>query len=270
MVLHSISQRFLQLHFLARIATLILLAAVVFFLWRERYVLTRQFFAPHEMRFSNTQQWGLFLRLKESNEGYTKRQFSAISLPPPLPNNDPQTVAELEELHALVALRTPDTLARIDRERFKTRDLSMGGQTLGETFLDGTHPLTGTLLDDVLFDFDAYILHFKHTADRVRPTILDPTLSPAFPVPRHPAYPSGHSSQAHLIAEILSIFQPDLRDAYLQDAWRVATDREIAGFHYRSDTVAGQVLAQQYFALLMQSEEFQRDLAAAESEWEDQ
>ncbi len=268
MSLQSLFSRFRQLHFILRIVIGLLFFGVFYFLWRERFVVTRQFLAPEEMLFSNTQPWGILLRLKESQKGYTNRQFSAITLSAPHTNTDPRTQDEIADLHELVRLRTHDVIARIDRERFDVRKLTMADKTLRSLLRDGAHPLSDELIDAVLYDFDAYVLHFKRIHDRVRPTILDPSLPHAFPVPKHPSYPSGHSSQAHLIAEILSIFQPKQREAFFADAWRVATDREIAGFHYRSDTVAGRILAQQYFALLMESDDFRRDLAAAKSEWE--
>jgi hypothetical protein len=240
---------------------------LLLYLWHSRFALLRHFVAPADMRFSNTQTWGLFLRGKENFDYYTGRQFDAISLASPSANDAPETLEEISTLHKLAALREPDVLARIDRERFDLKLLSYNNALLKDFAYTSTRPHTSELLDHVLYDFDAYILHFKRTIDRVRPTILDPSLSVAFPVPGHPSYPSGHSSQSHLIAMLLSDLDPLQEEAYLADAWRIATDREIAGFHYRSDTLAGRSLAQQYYQLLQQSELFRTDFARAQTEW---
>ena len=80
-------------------------------------------------------------------------------------------------------------------------------------------------------------LHF----DRVRPSFYDDRLQPSIELPPHPAYPSGHATQATTVALILGCVDPDNRDFYLSN--RVGWNRELAGVHYPSDTVAGERLA---------------------------
>jgi len=104
-------------------------------------------------------------------------------------------------------------------------------------------------------------MYFKAHYKRPRPTQLCPALLPPIAVPGHAAYPSGHSTQAHLMALCMGeIFdglptaqkpqmQP-MRDDLKVLADRIARNREIAGLHYPSDTAAGVVLANQVLALL--------------------
>jgi hypothetical protein len=82
-------------------------------------------------------------------------------------------------------------------------------------------------------------------------------LRPPIPVPGHSSFPSGHSTQAHLMARCVAYLlneagvpQPD-RDALSADLFvladRVARNREIAGLHYRSDSQGGAALAESLF-----------------------
>jgi hypothetical protein len=79
---------------------------------------------------------------------------------------------------------------------------------------------------------------------------------PPIPVPGHPAYPSGHSTQAHLMAlcvkDVLptAALQNALGEVIDELADRIARNREIAGLHFESDSKAGENLAQSLFEVL--------------------
>lgn len=57
--------------------------------------------------------------------------------------------------------------------------------------------------------------------------------------PRHPAYPSGHSTYAAAGSELLAAFFPDLRAELYQLADNIGMARMWAGIHYRSDHLWG-------------------------------
>lgn len=57
--------------------------------------------------------------------------------------------------------------------------------------------------------------------------------------PRHPAYPSGHSTYAGAASEILSFFFPDYRVEFDRLADNAGIARLWAGIHWRSDHVSG-------------------------------
>ena len=90
-----------------------------------------------------------------------------------------------------------------------------------------------------------YQMHWKAVYQRARPTQVCPALFPPIAVPGHASYPSGHSTQAHLLALCLGdVFdalppgQPsaDVLKADLDVlARRIARNREIAGLHYRTE-----------------------------------
>lgn len=98
-------------------------------------------------------------------------------------------------------------------------------------------------------DLDLTILVTKKYYDRVRPSILskelykrgiiEKELETWIDIPTHPAYPSGHATQTMYIATILTHFDQDNKELYEQIADEISTNREIAGLHYRSDSLAG-------------------------------
>jgi hypothetical protein len=120
-------------------------------------------------------------------------------------------------------------------------------------------------------------MQYKSHYRRVRASTLCPGLTPPWGPAQHPAFPSGHSTVAHLaalfllsvpgIAHRFGIFEesthigraplitdfdpPGARTRYGQDqrspllwlAWRIAKGRERLGVHYASDSAAGRRLA---------------------------
>jgi hypothetical protein len=60
--------------------------------------------------------------------------------------------------------------------------------------------------------------------------------------PRHPAYPSGHSTYAAAASEVLSYFFPDYAGEFDDLADNAGLARLWAGIHWRTDHTAGQLL----------------------------
>jgi hypothetical protein len=107
-------------------------------------------------------------------------------------------------------------------------------------------PWTTALIHFALRTGEMAAMHFKRKYARPRPSFLCPGLLVPFGPPGHPAFPSGHSTQSHLMTYVLlevdgikARFNKELR--WLAN--RVATNRERAGLHYRSDSTAGKHLA---------------------------
>jgi len=224
--------------------------------------------APEDMRFSNTQDWDWTLTRhlpgsrSAEERAITDAYVDAIELAPPPANTSEETAAELRTLHEYVALRDAaqdDIMA--EHEAFSSLRFGELRPWAGE------HTRTRELLDHALKEYASVIFAFKERFDRVRPSYLDSTLDTVFAVPGHPAYPSGHAAQAHLIAGILSLLDPENREAYFADAARVARNREIAGVHYPSDSAAGAALAAQFLPLYLETEQGRQLLEAARAEW---
>ena len=92
--------------------------------------------------------------------------------------------------------------------------------------------------------------YHKSNYKRPRPAQAWLPIAPSIATPGHPAYPSGHATQAHLISLFMQLVAPELSEACDALARRIAGNREIAGVHYRSDTLAGEWSARKIFDLL--------------------
>jgi hypothetical protein len=98
-------------------------------------------------------------------------------------------------------------------------------------------------------------MHFKAIHRRERPSRLAPSLLPPLQVPGHASYPSGHATQAHLIATCAAAIlpaglNPIVTDTLVALADRIARNREIAGLHFHDDTLGGIDLAANIFEFL--------------------
>jgi membrane-associated phospholipid phosphatase len=122
-----------------------------------------------------------------------------------------------------------------------------------------THPATSRML--IVADaLTALItMHYKAHFNRARPAQLAPALMPPIEHAGHASFPSGHATQAHIFAALLTevmpkrlgVAAPTAADpnrttigkslVFLAD--RIARNREIAGLHDPSDTRAGVTLA---------------------------
>lgn len=155
-------------------------------------------------------------------------------------------VAEIKsELNHLLALMAddrdryaPEILAQADAAPlYWFQLLNLGG---------GEKPFTMALISYAQRVGEMVALDYKRWYQRPRPSALCPGLLVPFGPPRHPAFPSGHALTAHLTTGLLlriDKLQHYKGEALLWLARRVATNRERAGLHYPSDSLAGERLA---------------------------
>jgi PAP2 superfamily len=123
-----------------------------------------------------------------------------------------------------------------------------------------SHPHTHRLMHigSVVGAFGA--MHYKQHFNRPRPSQIAPGLLPPIAMPGHSSFPSGHATQARLIANCLNhLFvtaglaaadRQVMGDNLQVLSDRIARNREIAGLHYPSDTAAGVRLADDLFDVL--------------------
>ena len=90
----------------------------------------------------------------------------------------------------------------------------------------------------------------KRKFDRVRPSFLEGQLKPPIDIPHHAAYPSGHATECWSLAFCLADKYPKRRDEYYSIADNIATNRERAGLHYKSDSNYGRLLARKILDLV--------------------
>ena len=209
-----------------------------FFAWTARgpHNSTRLTVAA-DLSFSNTQTWGVSEMALLARFGPRHRRLLSFipDAPPPL-NDSEQTQNELAALRRMQEDRTPAQERAIFEER----------SDLGAVLR--SWPSVTDADESALVAFDLavvgpLVMYLKREYDRVRPSHLDPSLSTSIAVPPHPAYPSGHSTQVHVAAHFLSSKYPSQRDDYFRRAHDIATNREIAGVHYASDSDFGKLIA---------------------------
>ena len=209
----------------------------------------------------------------------------AIALPPP-----PAAAADIEaEIAALVEIA--EFRAGVQAEALERRENVVGDFRGLLTFKAGSHPWTTPLCHAALRVGQFLALHQKKRHMRGRPSTVSPALMPPIDPPGHPAYPSGHATEAYLIALVLAEVMPGLawgegrggaknpvsaqdlapvagsittrltsvpgvaqrleRSPLWRIAERIARNREVLGVHFPSDSEAGLRLAVQALPLLL-------------------
>ena len=183
-----------------------------------------------------------------------------VKLPPPRPIYEG---AELQDVIAATTLRSAARDEEISQQDGGFNDVFWG--------VLGVDPDCANRIDQfrehLPFGFcQPAVMKLKLDFLRARPYhyILDKCiLNPLFHK-RWPAYPSGHATVAYLFAYILSECFPEKQGELFATANRIAANREVAGVHFRSDSLAGAELARQmYMNLLLASSEYKSAAATA-------
>ena len=143
------------------------------------------------------------------------------------------------------------------------------------TMTPQSHPATWDLMMIANAAGHMAVMHYKLMFNRARPSQVYPALMPPMMVPGHPSYPSGHAAESCMVAECLKLAIPALAGSAGQIgpldllARLIADNREIAGFHYPSDTEAGFGLGVQLVEALKKGPLFNEVVEAAAAEWGD-
>ena len=187
-------------------------------------------------------------------------------LPPPPVTGSPQALAELAELHAVETARSAadEADARTDGD---TKNGSIFAVALGSKFDLARLPATSALLDRIRATEKATVDRGKDEFKRQRPYIVDPALKSCKrnddPLS---SYPSGHTSMAFSMGEVLARLVPEKAGAILARAARYGQSRIVCGQHFRSDISAGQMLGLLIAERLMTESEFRTAFDAARKE----
>jgi membrane-associated phospholipid phosphatase len=180
---------------------------------------------------------------------YVQTAWMGIATNPP--PNVGVTSGEIGDLLDLARFERADALGEILSQKDEFISYFMG--LLGASPASRPQTLRLMHIANIFAGFTA--MHFKFVHRRQRPSALCPPLMPPVEVPGHASYPSGHATQARLIAKCAALvlpatIRPTLSANLLGLAARIARNREIGGFHYKSDTVAGVELADNIFNLI--------------------
>ncbi len=188
-----------------------------------------------------------------------------IRIPPAPFSGSPTTKTEVAYMLDIQAKRTSADVAIIEKEAKNPMPFF-----LSEFGLDPYKmPRTMELINATAAETGWFLLREKKHYSRARPHQVDPRITPAIPVPHHPAYPSAHAGQTHAVASALSRLIPARAEAWMQFADAVAYHRELAGVHYPTDSAAGKQLGGEVVAALFKNDQYLALVREAEKEWSD-
>lgn len=211
--------------------------------------------------FADSDWSPVVLQIYEAGPVLMSRGLEFEVAPPP-DDASAETAAELETLRNFAAnLRTNEMKRTIFFEE-EMRNPMISYEEAG-LFLSLRNPEAETLIKTALRDVGYFILKYKDHYKRIRPDHIDTTLKTVIPNPGHPAYPSGHGGQSHMVGLLLGLLDEKHKDIYMAHAWAIGTRREIAGVHYPSDAVAGRKLAEDVLEKLLEVPAFQEQLKKA-------
>jgi len=191
---------------------------------------------------------------------------SDLILAAPPANDSATTKAELAELHAIEAARTPGQVARAQADD-ALETMFVYADVLGPGFDAARLPLTAAFALRVKNDEGVNATPAKEAFQRVRPYNLDKSLHPVCKTKtKNDSYPSGHTTAGYLAALVLVEMVPEKRDAILARAADYAHNRLVCGVHYPSDVEASKLVAYATHAVMDGNPAFQAELKAATQE----
>jgi membrane-associated phospholipid phosphatase len=109
------------------------------------------------------------------------------------------------------------------------------------------------LLLDLAFSLAIHVeMRFKHIFASARPVEMSPQIQPMIPTPGHGSWPSGHATEAFIVATVLEALldaaNPPAsngsacREQLQRLAGRMAVNRTVAGVHFPVDSAVGRLL----------------------------
>jgi acid phosphatase (class A) len=139
-------------------------------------------------------------------------------------------------------------------------------EVVGPGFSRQNLPITDGFFKRVGADQRFFVDAAKKAFGRLHPAFVDPSLTPSLHYSTTGSYPSGHTTEAALVAMVLAEIFPEKREAILRRGAEISYQTVIGGVTYPSDYRAGQLAGEIIATTMMRSPDFIRDLAAAQAE----
>ena len=173
-----------------------------------------------------------------------------INVKEPPSNSSKETKKELRSLQDQTKNVDKELKERINRED-KNLEITFY-EYLDKNNLD----YDKNFIQSIIQETRIYVQHFKYKFNRPRPRQLGdlvgiPVIQQEGEASNTPAYPSGHTIQARLIALFLGREHPEHREELLKIAEEIGINRIKGGFHYTSDHEAGRLIANDLWASLL-------------------
>ena len=189
-------------------------------------------------------------------------------LPPPPQPGSPRAQAELAEVKRLMAEATPQQRAQAASDDGNENG-TIFAAVLGPAWDLNKLPATAKLITEITGTEGPFSDIAKKEFKRDRPWVVDPSIQTCAPHKAsqdHASYPSGHSTVGFGMGVVLANLMPSHAQAILGRSAQFAENRIICGMHFRSDTIAGQQFGTIMAIRLLQTPQFQADMAAARAE----
>lgn len=186
----------------------------------------------------------------------------------PAPPMDDSVVgrAELETLLQVQTDRTTNQVLRAKRVASQTVT-SFARPVLGEWFHSRDFPRTMAIFEQI--DRERRMIvddQVKRHWNRTRPYLRSADVHPVVGRPNNTSYPSGHASAAALWGTIFAAAFPEKAAEFQQQIREAMWCRVLAGVHYPSDTVAGDILGEAIGRKMLESPEMQEALQTIRAE----
>jgi acid phosphatase (class A) len=202
---------------------------------------------------------------KKSSYYLTIDSLPPTLLTPPPADGSPGQEAQIEAVIVMQDNMPKSDLAAIKDEQHMRLELMT--KVIGNDITHDGKPKTWALLDRVLANTRAIVDNDKKSWHTKRPYLMDHRVKLLVdPIDDSPAYPSGHTTETHVLAEVLGMLYPDKLKALRARADAISRHRIEAGAHYPIDVEAGKALALLVVGGLTQSDDFQDDLLLAKQE----
>ena len=172
---------------------------------------------------------------------FTHDVAEQITLPSP-PTDDK---AEIVKLKKMMNARTPE-----DEQSVKDHD-EVPFYAIKKYCKENGMKFHKDEFGDIIKQSVPIILHFKDRFDRKRPKDVDNSIETLnSKTNKTPSYPSGHSAQSMLVAKYVIGKFPKHKKGLIAAAKECGIGRVLAGFHYLSDHVAGNLLGEKMYLVM--------------------
>jgi acid phosphatase (class A) len=185
-----------------------------------------------------------------------------VLAPPPLPSSAEQTADMAAVVAVHRACTTNEAALAFSEKKFSVFNFA---PAIGNFFQPGKLPKTEALFQRLQVEAEAASGRAKDYWKRPRPYSLDPSLASG-KLEKSFGYPSGHSTEATILALVLADLFPAKREDILVISRDLGWHRVWIARHYPTDIYAGRVFAQAIFREIKANPDFQRDFADAKAE----
>jgi hypothetical protein len=180
--------------------------------------------------------------LSPRSEAWLIKSADDLGLPPPSASEE----SEIGQVRKLVKQRTAADIGRIlwwdaGGPAYRWNEIAIAAM-LEEfvTSLPASRNLA--LLHAAIDDAVMVASAAKQEMKRLRPSVVDPSIETALPVPKGSSYPSDHAAAATAAAEVLGYLFPDRKEMFAARAEEAMRSRLLAGLEYPSDVAAGRAI----------------------------